>query len=346
MDQPPRPEPTPARPTRPDPKAIVLDAEGLVLEVLSAGAAVRRLEVSRSDGTTTNVVLGHADPRTYAVDGGYLGATIGRFGNRLAGGRFVLHGVTHHVVPNEGRNTLHGGLVGFDRCDWSVVEQRRDLARFALHSPDGDQGFPGDLDVTVTYSITSDGVRIDYGATTDRDTVVNLTNHAYFNLDGEGSGPVYDHVLTVESDAFTPTDAELIPTGEIRDVTGTPFDWREAHSIDSGLAARDEQLDFGQGLDHNFVVRGAGHRAVATLRSASGLTLTVASDQPGVQVYTGAHFDGTTVGTSGTAYGPRAGIALETQGFPDSPNHSNFPSTVLRAGQQLRSATTWTFSGR
>ena len=335
-------------PTSPDPSiatgAVVLDADGLLLEVLPAGASVRRLVVAGPDGARTNVILGHADPTTYAVDGGYLGATIGRFGNRLARGRFELDGAMHEVVTNEGRNTLHGGPVGFDKREWDVVRAEPDEVELALRSPDGDQGFPGAVDVTVTYSVGPGLVRIGYRATTDRDTVVNLTNHAYFNLDGEGTGSVDDHRLSVEADAFTPTDAELIPTGEIRDVTGTPFDWRSPRPIGPGLLADDEQLIFGQGLDHNFVVRGAGLRPVATLRGRSGLTLRVASDQPGVQVYTGAHFDGTVVGTSGTAYGPRTGIALETQGFPDAPNHPGFPSTVLRAGEILTSTTTWTFS--
>ena len=335
-------------PTSPDPTlaagAVVLEADGLLLEVLPAGASVRRLVVAGRDGATTNVVLGHADPMTYAADGGYLGATIGRFGNRLARGRFPLDGAVHQVVTNEGRNTLHGGPVGFDKREWDVARAEPDEVELALHSPDGDQGFPGAVDVTVTYSVGPGLVRIRYRATTDRDTVVNLTNHAYFNLDGEGTGSVDEHRLSVEAEAFTPTDAELIPTGEIRDVTGTAFDWRAPRPVGPGLLADDEQLTVGQGLDHNFVVRGAGLRPVATLRGQSGLKLGVASDQPGVQVYTGAHFDGTVVGTSGTAYGPRTGIALETQGFPDAPNHPGFPSTVLRAGEILTSTTTWTFS--
>jgi aldose 1-epimerase len=323
------------------PTSVELRAEGLLLEVLTAGAAVRRLEVTDDDGPPVGIVLGHADPRTYATDGGYLGATIGRFGNRIAGAAFDLDGETHALTANEGTTTLHGGADGFDRRAWTIVDRDDSGVTFALHSPDGDQGFPGALDVTVTYAVEAGRVRIDYTAVTDRDTVVNLTNHSYFNLDGEGSGPVDDHWLTLSASAFTPTDSLLIPTGEVRGVHGTPFDFRRSRRLGEALSHRDEQLTYGQGLDHNFVVAGLGLRHVATLRGASGRTLAVESDQPGVQVYTGAHFDGTVTGTSGTAYGPRAGIALETQGFPDAPNHFDFPTTVLRAGTEHRTTTVW-----
>jgi len=322
------------------PSSIAIVADGLVLEVVTAGAAVRRLVVTDGD-RDTNIVLGHADPLTYAVDGAYLGATIGRYANRLSGARFTLDGVEHAVMANEGGNALHGGLDGFDRRAWTVEEQGPSHVRLALHSPDGDQGFPGALDVTVTYRVEPGRVRIDYGAQAHRDTVISLTNHTYFNLDGEGSGPVDEHRLTVSADAFTPTDAQLLPTGEVRDVTGTPFDLRRPTRVDDVLSRSHEQLAHGMGLDHNFVVRGTGLRHVATLRGTSGRTLEIESDQPGVQVYTGAHFDGTVVGTSGAAYGPRAGIALETQGFPDAPNHAHFPSAVLRVGETYASTTTW-----
>jgi aldose 1-epimerase len=323
------------------PTSIELRAEGISLELVTAGAAVRRLEVPGADGRPVGIVLGHADTRTYVTAGGYLGATIGRFGNRIAGASVELDGETHRLTANEGTTTLHGGVDGFDHRPWSVVDRSATSVRFGLHSPDGDQGVPGALDVTVTYAVAPGEVRIDYSATADRETLVNLTNHSYFNLDGEGSGPVDDHELTLSSGRFTPTDALLIPTGELRAVDGTPFDFRAPRRIGEALAHRDEQLDHGQGLDHNFVVDGEGLRHVATLRGRSGRTLDVESDQPGVQVYTGAHFDGTVVGTSGTAYGPRSGIALETQGFPDSPHHPDFPSTVLRAGETLRSTTVW-----
>ncbi|HET7799757.1 MAG TPA: aldose epimerase family protein [Humibacillus xanthopallidus] len=323
------------------PTSVLLRADGILLEVLTAGAAVRRLEVPAPDGRTVGIVLGHANTRTYVTAGGYLGATIGRFGNRIAGACFELGGQTHRLSANEGTTTLHGGLDGFDHRPWTIVDQDAGSVRFGLHSPDGDQGFPGALDVAVTYAVGRGLVRIDYEATTDGDTLVNLTNHSYFNLDGESTGPVDDHELMLSASRFTPTDALLIPTGEVRRVDGTPFDFRAPRRVGEALAHRDEQLEHGQGLDHNFVVDGEGLRHVATLRGRSGLTLDVDSDQPGVQVYTGAHFDGTVTGTSGTAYGPRSGIALETQGFPDAPHHPGFPSTVLRAGETLRSTTVW-----
>lgn len=327
----------------PTPTSIELTAEGLLLEVMTAGAAIRRLVLLEGE-EETDVVLGFDDASLYGTGRDYLGATIGRYGNRIAGARFTLDGVQHRLRPNENGNTLHGGAEGFDQRDWTVVEQGEDHVRLALRSRDGDQGFPGALDVTVAYSVTPGVVRIDYAATTDADTVVSLTNHTYFNLDGEGSGPVDAHLLTVSAHAYTPVDGELIPTGEIRDVTGTPFDLRRPTVIADALAGDDEQLTHGQGLDHNLAVDGAGLRHVATLQGTSGRTLEVRSDRPGVQVYTGAHFDRTVVGTSGTAYGPRAGIALETQDFPDAPNHANFPSARLRRGERYESTTTWRFS--
>ncbi|KJK11451.1 hypothetical protein UB45_13445 [Terrabacter sp. 28] len=324
--------------------SIELVTDGLTLEVLTAGAAVRRLVVEddHSDGVV-DVVLGHHDARTYAICGGYLGAVVGRYANRVAGGTFTLDGHEHHLTTNEGANTLHGGADGFDRRRWTVAETGADHVRLRLTSPDGDQGFPGRLEVEVTYRIGPGTVRLDYTATTDRATVVNLTNHAYVNLDGEGSGSVDDHVLRVEADTVAPVGPDLLPTG-LAAVTGTPLDWRTPHRIGDVLASDHEQLRFARGLDHHFVVRGSGMRTAAVLTGRSGRTLTVETDQPGVQVYTGGHFDGTIVGLSGRRYGARAGIALETQGFPDAPNRPNLPSTVLRPGEVFRSTTVWRLS--
>ncbi|MFM6850808.1 MAG: aldose epimerase family protein [Terrabacter sp.] len=321
-------------------ETVELVADGILLEVVTAGAAVRRLVVTDAGGTA-DVVLGLADPDSYGSGLDYLGATIGRYGNRIRAGRFTLDGISHQLTTNENGNTLHGGVEGFDQRPWAIVERHGDRVTLGLHSPDGDQGFPGALEVEVTYAVAPGAVTIGYRAHTDRATVVSLTNHSYFNLDDAGAGPVDDHTLTVPADAFTVTDAALLPTGELRDVTGTPFDLREPRRLGDVLAEDDEQLRFGKGIDHNLVVRGSGSRHVARLRGASGRTLAVHSDQPGVQVYTGVHFDGTLVGTRGTAYRARAGIALETQGFPDAPNQPDFPSQVLRPGQTYASTTTW-----
>lgn len=322
------------------PSSITLRDSGIEIEVLSVGAAVRRLRVGEGDAVA-DVVLGHADPQTYRFAGGYLGAVVGRVANRLAGGRFTVDGATHRVPTNERGNTLHGGFEGFDRMPWAVEEVSDRHVRLALTSADADNGFPGRVDVTVTYAVAPGEVRIDYSATSDRPTPFNVTNHAYFHLDGEGSGPVDDHVLEVPASAFTPVGDAMVPTGEVRPVEGTPFDLRTGRRVGEVLAVHDEQLRLGQGLDHNLVLDGSGLRLAARLTGAGGRVLEVHTDQPGLQVYTGAHFDDTVVGPSGRTYGPRAGIALETQGFPDAPNHPAFPDTVLRPGAPLRSTTIW-----
>ena len=324
------------------PRSIVLRDTGVELEVLTAGAAVRRLRVGVGDAAA-DVVLGHPDPMTYRFNGGYLGAVVGRVANRLAGGRFTVDGESVAVPTNEGDNTLHGGFEGFDRMPWTVEERSDTHVRLALTSPDGDGGFPGRVDVTVTYAVSPGEVRIDYVATSDRPTPFNVTNHSYVNLDGEGSGPVDDHLLGVAASAYTPTDAALLPTGEVRPVDGSAFDLRQPRRLGDVLAVDDEQLRYGQGLDHNLVLDGTGLRLAARLEGAGGRVLEVHTDRPGVQVYTGAHFDGTVVGLSGRPYGPRAGIALETQGFPDAPNHEGFPDITLRPGAPFRSTTLWRF---
>lgn len=322
------------------PESITVRATGIALEVLTVGAAVRRLRVGDGEAAV-DVVLGHVDPQTYRFAGGYLGAVVGRVANRLAGGRFLVDGQTVTVPTNEGGNTLHGGFEGFDRMPWSVEDVSESHVRLALTSPDGDNGFPGRVDVTVTYAVAPGEVRIDYTATSDRPTPFNVTNHTYFQLDGEGCGPVDDHVLQVPASGFTPVAAGLLPTGEVRPVDGTPFDLRRPRRVGDVLASDDAQLRHGQGLDHNLAVDGSGLRGAARLLGAGGRVLEVLTDQPGLQVYTGAHFDDTVVGLSGRTYGPRAGIALEAQGFPDAPNHAGFHDTMLRPGAPFRSTTVW-----
>ena len=322
------------------PDSIVLRDRAIEVEVLTVGAAVRRLRVGEGDAAV-DVALGHADLQTYRFAGGYLGAIIGRFGNRLTGGRFTVDGEEFAVPTNQHGNTLHGGFEGFDRMPWTVEEADATQVRLALTSPDGDNGFPGRVDVTVTYAVSPGEVRIDYTATSDRATPFNITNHSYFNLDGHDSGPIDDHELDVPASAFTVVGEGLAPTGEMRPVDGTPFDLRRPRRLGDVLAVDDEQLRLGQGLDHNLAVDGSGLRLAARLRGASGRVLEVLTDQPGVQVYSGAHFDDTVVGLSGRTYGVRAGIALETQGFPDAPNHPDFPDAVLRPEAPFRSTTVW-----
>ncbi len=329
------------------PESHVLRADGIQLEVLTVGAAVRRLrvvDVNQPDGWI-DIVLGHADPVTYRFEGGYLGAVVGRVANRLAGGRFTLDGRVVQVATNEGPNTLHGGFEGFDRATWVVEHVDEARLRLALTSPDGDGGFPGRVDLTVTYAVSPGEVRIDYAAGSGAPTPCNVTNHSYVHLDGEGTGPVDDHLLQVHASAFTPVGPDLLPTGEVRAVEGTPFDLREPRRVGDVLALDDEQLSRGQGLDHNLALDGKGMRPAARLEGAGGRVLEVLTDQPGLQVYTGAHFDHTATGVSGRTYGPRAGIALETQGFPDAPNHPAFPDTVLRPDAPWRSTTIWRLRG-
>jgi|EndMetStandDraft_8_1072994.scaffolds.fasta_scaffold00987_10 aldose 1-epimerase len=321
---------------------------GVVVRILTFGAIVASVEAPDRDGGRRNVVLGHPDLAGYVADTAHFGATIGRYANRIASGRFRLDGTEYQLERNNPPNALHGGLRGFDKVVWSA-EPRAGVAVVTLRyrSADGDQGYPGTLDVAVTYTLSIDNVlSIDYAATTDRPTIINLTNHSYFNLAGEGTGDIYGHELEIAADAFTPVDATLIPTGERRAVTATPFDFRTPLPIGARLRDADEQLQRGCGYDHNFVLRGpAGTlRAVARLRDpSSGRVLEISTTEPGIQVYSGNFLAGSLVGPSRRCYRQGDGICLETQHFPDSPNQPHFPSTVLRPGQTFRSTTVWRF---
>lgn len=308
---------------------------GLRLDVLDLGATVQSLHLP--DGT--NVVLGFADVDGYlAAADQFHGAVVGRFANRIAGGTFELDGVTHRLSTNDGPHTLHGGADGFHRRLWQVEHADAASVRLTLVSPDGDQGFPGCLTATVTYRVVGDEVHLDYRAESGAATVVNLTSHAYFNLAGEDSGSVAQHLLTVEADDYTPVGPDLVPTGEVAGVAGTPYDFRTPTPTPIGAG----------GQDHNLVLRGQGLRRVALLEEPrSGRTLEVSSDQPGLQLYPASAFpesvDGAPLGTGGLGYGRGAGVALETQHFPDSPHRPGFPSTVLRPGAPFASTTVWRF---
>ena len=320
-------------------------APGPVLHLLDLGATVHRLEVTCGDGVRRNVVLGHASPEDYLSSTDYLGASIGRYANRIAGGKFPLDGREVTVGVHDRGNHLHGGPDGFDRRLWEVVERSRDHAVLRLESPDGDQGFPGRLNVQATYEVTDAEVRVAFEATTDAPTVVNLTNHAYFNLDGEGSGTVDQHRLTVLADEYTPVDPTGIPLGGAHaPVDGTPFDMRSAAVVGPRARTAHEQVVAARGIDHNFVLRGAGPRTAAVLESTRTRTrLELTTDQPGLQVYTGNFLDGTSGSVEGALYRQGDGIALEPQHFPDSPNRPEFPDCVLRPGETYRAALGWRF---
>jgi aldose 1-epimerase len=328
--------------------AYTLKSDAIEMQVITFGARVTALHTADRQGTVADVVLGFNELGLYLdPKNAYLGVIAGRFANRIAKGRFPLDGGTAQLTINNGPNSLHGGVEGFDQRNWTAEITPGGVA-MTLVSPDGDQGYPGTLTTVVRYTLDGDTVRIEYEATTDKATVVNLTNHAFFNLAGEDTPSILDHVLTLESDAFTPVvDADAIPTGEIVPVAGTPFDFTQPAVIGARIGNDDPQLVYGVGYDHNWVVRGAAGelRPAATLVDpATGRVLTVETTEPGIQFYSGNFLDGTSVGKSGTPYGQRSGLCLETQHYPDSPNQPTFPTTVLRPGETFRSLTTWQFS--
>jgi len=317
-------------------------APGPVVEVLTLGATVHRLETASGDGQRRNVVLGHPDVAERLGSGDYIGGTIGRYANRIAKGRFPLEGREVQVGTHDRGNSLHGGPEGFDTRLWDVVEHGADELVLAMTSPDGDQGFPGTVTATVRYRVDGETVSVVMEATTDATTVVNLTNHAYLHLGGEGSGTIDDHVLVVEADEFTPVDDTGIPLGAHAPVEGTPFDLREPTRVGDAIRAEHLQVVDARGIDHNYVLRGTGLRRAAVLSSPSTATvLELWTDQPGLQVYTGNFLDGTRRSTTGGRYRQGDGIALEPQLFPDSPNHPEWPSAVLRPGQTYRSTLQW-----
>ncbi|MGH9940745.1 MAG: aldose epimerase family protein, partial [Pyrinomonadaceae bacterium] len=305
-------------------------------------------------GHFDDVLLGFDTLEGYLKESSfYVGPVIGRYANRIAKGRFALNGKEYKLAVNNGENHLHGGLKGFDKVVWKARPlQTRGGAALELTylSNDGEEGYPGNLSVKVVYLLTDrDELKIDYSATTDQDTIVNLTNHAYFNLAGQGNGNILKHRLSINADCFIPADDKSIPTGELRSVAGTPFDFRRATAIGARIEVDDEQLKFGRGYDHTFVIDGrAGtlRRAATASDPMTGRVMEVWTTEPGMQLYTGNYLESTMVGKGGKAYGPRYGFCLETQHFPDSPNKPNFPSTVLRKGGRYNSTTVYKFSAR
>ena len=327
------------------------NGKGASVQIITLGGTIASIKVPDRAGKLGEVTLGFDSLDGYLKPHPFFGVLVGRYGNRIGKGTFTLDGKTYTLAKNNGENSLHGGRKGFDKYVWKAreVPSQDGLAIELVHvSPDGDEGFPGRLTATVVYTWTdANALRIDYTATTDKPTVVNLTNHAYFNLSSGAAGTILDHELTLGADQFTPVDKGLIPTGEIRAVKGTPFDFTTGRRIGQHIdAAGDEQIQFGGGYDHNFVLKGtSGMRLAARVAEpTSGRVMEVTTTEPGVQFYTGNFLDGTIVGRGGKTYGKRAGFCLETQHFPDSPNKPAFPSVVLRPGQTYKTTTQYAFS--
>ncbi|MGB8321601.1 MAG: aldose epimerase family protein [Candidatus Acidiferrum sp.] len=334
---------------------VLSNTKGAQAVFIDYGASLVSLKVPDRDGKSTDIVLGYDDIAGYEKDNSFFGASIGRYGNRIADGQFTLNGTTFHLPKNDGPNSLHGGSTGFNKRLWTAVDRSNagaEVLEFSYTSPDGEEGYPGTLKVKVTYTLPADKneLKIDYAAASDKDTVVNLTNHSYFNLSGDMSQEILKHELLLHASEFTSVDSTLIPTGELRSVKGTPFDFEQSTAIGSRINQDEEQLKFGRGYDHNWVLRRSNHAGVqlaaVVFEPNSGRVLEVLTTEPGVQFYSGNFLDGTVHGKGGQAYNHRTGFCLETQHFPDSPNHKNFPSTVLKAGQTYRSSTIFRFSTR
>jgi aldose 1-epimerase len=326
---------------------------GMEARITSYGGIVVSLNVPDRAGKLDDVVLGYDTLAEYVKSNPYFGCLVGRYGNRIAKGKFALDGKEYALAVNNGPNALHGGLKGFDKQVWKARElPGKDPAlELTYTSKDGEEGYPGTLSVKVTYTLRRDnGLKIDYLATTDKPTVLNLTNHSYFNLAGQGSGDINGHVLMLAADRFTPVDATLIPTGELKPVKGTPFDFTMPTPIGARVKAEDEQIKFGNGYDHNFVVNGGGSGALVlaarVTEPTSGRIMEVHTTEPGIQFYGGNFLDGSNIGKGRKKYEFRNGFCLETQHFPDSPNQPKFPSTVLKPGVEYRTTTVYKFSAK
>ncbi len=333
----------------PDGKTVELytlkNSKGAEARIMNYGGVLASLKVPDRSGAFGDVVAGLDAFQDYLKPPPYFGAIIGRYGNRIGNARFTLNGVEYKLAKNDGENSLHGGMRGFDKRLWQANALSPESLELKYWSADGEEGYPGNLDVTVKYTLTdANELRIDYLAVTDKDTVVNLTNHSYFNLAGEGD--ILGHEVMINADRFTPVDKGLIPTGELKDVTGTPFDFRTATAIGKRIEQKDQQLIFAGGYDHNWVLnrKGDGLEAVAKVTDPkSGRVMEVLTTQPGLQFYTGNFLDGTLKG-KGRTYTRRSAFCMETQHFPDSPNKPGFPSTVLKPGSTYQNTTVYRFS--
>lgn len=333
-------------------EGVTLETDGIKVALSAYGARLVSLLVKDREDQWVDIVLGFNEIETYSEQGAlYYGATVGRYGNRIANGKFRINEDGFYNPPNNGPNSLHGGTEGFSQKIWDIREVSEKSVTFTRVSPDGEMGFPGNLTASVTYSIEEGGVlTIDYEATTDAPTVVNLTNHSYFNLNGEGSGTINNHVLEIAASAYTPVDETLIPTGELAPVEGTPFDFTSPIAIGDRVEEENEQLTFGNGYDHNFVLD-AGltddyHSAATVYGDQTGIQMDILTTEPGLQFYGGNFMDGAFTGKTERAYGFRSGFCLETQHFPDSPNQPEWPSTVLLPGETYKTSTLHKFSAR
>ncbi len=333
---------------------VLTNKNGLEAAITTYGGAIVSLKVPDRNGKLGDIVLGYDSVDGYVSDKSYFGAIIGRYGNRIGHAKSSLDGKTYTLAKNNGENNLHGGVKGFDKALWSAKEipaEGGQALELTYLSKDGEEGFPGNLQVRVIYTLTdSNELKIEYFAATDKKTIVNLTNHSYFNLVGVslGSGDILGHVLMIEADKFTPVDSGLIPTGELGDVQGTPFDFRKPTAIGARIDADDEQITLGHGYDHNFVLRRKAGAPISlaarVVEPTSGRVMEVWTTEPGVQLYTGNFLDGTTHGKGGVSYAKRAAFCLETQHFPNSPNQPNFPSVVLNPGGRYHTTTIYKFS--
>ncbi len=328
------------------------NAHGVEIQAMNYGGIIVSIRVPDRKGQFADVVLGHDKLEGYIPNPPYLGAIVGRYANRIANGTFTLDGKTYTLPKNDGPNTLHGGVTRtFDKVVWDAepLKGKNGIA-FSYLSKDGDEGFPGNLKVKVTYTLTdANELAIDYEATTDKATPINVSQHSYFNLAGEGTGDILNHEIMINADRFTPVDKTLIPTGELRAVKGTPFDFTTPMKIGSRINDKDEQLELARGYDHNFVLnrKGAGMILAARVyEPTSGRTLEVTTTQPAVQFYTGNFLDGSVTGKEGHVYKYRYGLCLETQHFPDSPNHPDFPNTILQPGETFHQKTVFKFSAK
>jgi aldose 1-epimerase len=330
------------------------NAHGIELQLTNYGGIITSLKTPDRNGRFADIVLGYDNLADYVRNSPYFGAIVGRYANRIARGHFTLDGATYTLAVNNGPNSLHGGLRGFDKVVWNARPfQNQDGQGVTLDytSPNGEEGYPGTLHATVTYTLTPDDrLIVDYAATTDKATPINLSQHSYWNLVGNASRDILGHILTINADATTPVDSTLIPTGAIAPVQGTPFDFRTPTAIGARVDERqDTQIRYGNGYDHNWVLNRNGAAADALVLAArvveptSGRTMEITTTEPGLQFYSGNFLDGSNIGKGGVVYHFRYGLALETQHFPDAPNHSNFPSTILRPGQQYRSRTVFKF---